>query len=148
MSNKNYATSFAVDQSPEEVFKAINNVRAWWSGKIEGKTDKVGDEFIYRYQNFHRSVQKITELIPHKKIVWHVVESNLSFLEKKEEWDNTEIIFEIFKKGDKTEVHFTHQGLVPAIECYDTCSNAWGMLINGNLRKLITTGKPQPDVFA
>jgi hypothetical protein len=34
------------------------------------------------------------------------------------------------------------------IECHGSCSNAWGMLVNGNLPKLITIGKNQPDVFA
>lgn len=148
MKNQNYSISISVDQSPEQVFKAINNVRGWWSGEIEGETDKLGAEFTYRYQNLHRSKQKITELFPNKKIVWRVLDSNLSFLKDKSEWTGTDIVFDVLAKGGKTEIRFTHVGLAPEIECYGTCSNAWGMLVNGNLRKLITTGKAQPDVFA
>ena len=83
MKNQNYSISFAVDQSPEQVFNAINNVRGWWSGEIEGEADKLGAEFTYRYQNMHRSKQKITDLIPNKKVVWHVLDSSLSFLKTK-----------------------------------------------------------------
>jgi len=139
-----YSTSFVVDQTPEEVFKAINNVRGWWWGEIEGDTDKLGAEFTYTVKDVHRTRQKITELVPGKKVVWHVVEGYLSFVKDKSEWKGTDIVFEIAEKGDKTEVRFTHKGLVPAFECYDKCSNAWGMLTNGNLRKLIATGKAQP----
>ena len=32
-------------------------------------------------------------------------------------------------------------GLVPAIQCYGDCSDAWGFYINESLRSLITTGK-------
>lgn len=148
MSHENYTTSFLVDQSPEEVFAAINNVRGWWSGKIEGETTKLGDEFTYRYEDVHYSKQKITELIPDKKIVWHVLDANLNFVENKSEWKGTDIVFEITKKEGNTEVHFTHIGLMPASECYEACSDGWGMLINGNLRKLITTREIPSDPFA
>ncbi len=74
MNNQNYTTTFTVDQTPEEAFAAITNVRGWWSEEIEGSTDKLGDEFLFHYQDVHRSKQKITELIPGQKVVWLVLE--------------------------------------------------------------------------
>src|SRR6266446_548002 len=129
MKNENLTTAFTVDQTPEEVFAAINNVRGWWSGQIEGATDKLGEEWTYRYKDIHYSKQKITELTPGKKIVWQVLESYLNFIKDTTEWNETNIVFEIARKGDKTEVRFTHVGLAPNVECYDACSNAWGSYI-------------------
>ena len=147
MNDPNFTTTFTVNKTPEEAFAAIKNIRGWWSGEpgIEGSTGKLGDEFTYRYKDLHYSKQKITELIPGKKVVWLVLDSQLNFIEDKSEWKGTKITFEIAKKGDKTEVHFTHLGLVPDYECYSACSNAWGSYINGSLRSLITTGKGQPN---
>jgi hypothetical protein len=148
MNNRSFTTTFSVDQTPDEAFASINNVRGWWSGEIEGATDQLGAEFTYRNKDAHRSTQKITELIPGEKVAWHVSESHLSFVNHKTEWTGTDIVFDISAKEGKTEIRFTHSGLSPEIECYGSCSNAWGMLINGNLRKLIVTGQSQPDVFA
>ena len=145
MDTNSFTTTLLVNQSPSEVFAAINNVRGWWSGEIKGNTDILGAEFTYRVPDVHRSTQKISEFIRDKKIVWHVIDASLSFVKDKSEWKDTNIIFEIARKGEKTEVRFTHMGLVQDYECYNACSNAWGMLINGNLRKLITTGKAQPS---
>jgi len=145
MNVQNFTTTFAVDQTPEEAFAAINNVRRWWSGEIEGSTDKLGDEFTYRYQDVHYSKQKITELVPGKKVVWLVLDSYLNFTKDKSEWNGTEITFEVSKKGKKTEIRFTHLGLVPEFECFNACSNAWGFYTNGSLRSLITTGKGEPN---
>jgi len=61
------------------------------------------------------------------------------------EWNGTKITFEIAKNGDKTEVRFTHVGLVPEHACFNACSNAWGSYINGSLPSLITTGNGQPN---
>jgi uncharacterized protein YndB with AHSA1/START domain len=144
MENQSFTASFLVDQTPEEAFAAINNVRGWWSEEIEGRTDELG-EFKYRYQDIHRCTIKITELVPGNKVVWHVVDNHFNFVKDKSEWKDTDIVFEIAKKGDKTEVRFTHVGLVPAYECYDVCSDAWGTYIKGSLRNLITTGKGQPN---
>jgi len=141
MSGQNYTTAFKVDRAPEEVFDAINNVRGWWTGAIEGSTDELGAEFTYQYENLHRSKQKITELVPGKKVVWHVTEAEINFVEDKSEWKGTDIVFDIAEKDGKTEVRFTHVGLVPQIECYDICSDAWGYYIKGSLREFISNDK-------
>ena len=142
---KGFTTTFLVDQTPKEVSDAINNVRGWWSGDIEGSTDKLGAEWTYRYKDLHRSKQKITELAPGKRVVWHVLDAYLSFVKDKTEWNGTDIVFDISKKHGKTQLQFTHVGLVPDFECYDDCSNAWGGYINSSLRNLITKGKGRPN---
>jgi uncharacterized protein YndB with AHSA1/START domain len=83
--SRDFATTITVDHTPEEVFDAITNVRGWWSGQIDGSTDKLNDEFTYRYEDVHYSRQRITELIPGKKVVWRVLDSSLSFVEDKNE---------------------------------------------------------------
>ncbi len=145
MVSQNFSATFSVDRTPKEAFDAITNVRGWWSGNIEGRTDKLGEEWTYRYEDVHYSKQRITELVPGKKVVWLVLDSYLSFVEDKTEWNGTTITFDIAKKGDKTEVHFSHVGLIPEQECYGECSTAWSFYINGSLRKLLTTGKGQPN---
>jgi len=144
MNTKDYTTSFTVDQSPEEVFSAINKVRSWWSEEIEGPTEKLGDRFQFHHKDIHRSTQKITESVPGRKVVWRVSDSQLNFVKDKTEWNGTEVVFEINRKGDRTELRFTHVGLVPAFACYGGCSGAWGFYINDSLHGRITTGQGKP----
>jgi activator of Hsp90 ATPase-like protein len=145
MTNQNFTIAFSVDQTPEEVFKAINNVRGWWSEEIEGTTDKLGAEFTYHYEDVHRCKMKITEFVPGKKVVWLVLDNYFNFTEDKTEWKGTKVLFEVSKKDAKTQLRFTHEGLVPEYECFNVCSNAWGSYINGSLQSLIETGKGRPN---
>jgi uncharacterized protein YndB with AHSA1/START domain len=143
-----FTVMMLVDRTPDEVFAAINDVRGWWSGEIEGETDRPGAQFTYRYADVHRSVQRITEMVPGRKVVWRVVDSHRDYLVDKSEWTGTDIIFEVADRQGQTEVRFTHRGLNDHSECYGSCSNAWGALLNRNLRGLIATGEPQPDALA
>ena len=145
MSEPDYTTTITVDKSPEQAFEAINNPRAWWGHDIEGRTDRLGEEWSYRYKTLHYSRQKTVELIPGRKVAWHVVEGELSFVADKQEWTGTDIVFDISEADGKTQVKFTHRGLVPTGECYDICSDAWSGLIKGSLRNLIETGSGLPD---
>jgi hypothetical protein len=138
---KDYTTSILVAKSPAEVFEAINHVRAWWQGEIKGNTDKLNEEFTYQMEPYHFTKQKVVELIPNKKVVWLVTESQINFVADKNEWLNTSIIFDISTVENKTRLTFTHKGLVPAIECYGGCSGAWESLVGKSLFSFITTGK-------
>jgi len=145
MANRNYTATFTVDQDPDHVFAAVNNPRGWWSEEIEGPTDQVGKTFKYHFQELHRCEVRVDELIPGKKVAWTFIDSIFSFTEDAAEWKGTRIVFDIARKGDKTEVTFTHIGLVPEFECYNACRDGWRNYINGSLKDLITTGRGQPN---
>lgn len=148
MNHPDFTVTMLVDQAPNEVFNAVNNVRGWWSETLEGETHQAGDEFVYRYQDLHYSRQRLTEVVPDKKVVWLVTDSHLSFLEDDpEEWTGTRISFEITPKNNQTELRFIHQGLVSEKECFDACSSAWTKYLK-SLQDLITTGKGHPDTKA
>ncbi|MFM6924482.1 MAG: SRPBCC domain-containing protein [Ferruginibacter sp.] len=146
MSNTDFTTTILVDQSPIAVFNAVNNVTGWWQGQIEGSSHKLNDEFTYRMKEFHYSKQKVVECITGKKVVWLVTDSKLSFTKDQSEWTGTTISFEITEQDNKTQLRFTHIGLVPKFECYGDCSNAWEQLVQQSLFSLITTGKGK-DIF-
>lgn len=141
MKNKDFTISIVVDQSPQQVFDAINQPQNWWTGEVKGSAAALSDEFIYRYEDFHMSKQKVMEMIPGKKVVWLVTECCLNYVEDKNEWTGTKITFEIKKEGTKTRLDFTHIGLHSDIECFDSCSNSWTSLVRLSLLSLITTGK-------
>lgn len=147
MTTNNFTTTITVDQSAKEVFDAINNVHDWWHGEIVGSADTVNAEFDYRFQHFHYSRQKVITLVPNKKIEWLVTDSKLGFTNSQGEWTGTKIIFDIAEVNGKTQIHFTHEGLVPSFECYNDCSNGWSLLIHKSLPSLLTTGKGV-EVFA
>ena len=145
MTDQHYSTVFTVDQSPQQVFEAINDVRGWWSEATQGDTDKLGAVFYYHYKDVHRCTIQITEFVPGKKVVWRVLHNVFSFIKDQTEWNGTDVVFDVAKKDGKTELRFTHVGLLPAHECYEICSNAWGQFISRSLRDLIATGKGQPN---
>jgi hypothetical protein len=145
MTALDFSTTLWVDQTPHQVFNAVNNVRGWWSEQVEGSTQNLNDEFIYHYKNVHYCKIRLTQVVPDQKIVWSVIENFFNFTQDKSEWTGTEIRFEIFKKDNQTALRFTHVGLTPVQECFEVCQDAWTNYIQNSLRNLITTGKGEPN---
>lgn len=135
-----FTTQFAITQRPQTVFEAICNPRSWWSGEISGSSHRLGDIFTYRYKDLHFSRQQVAELVPFQRVAWKVLEADLAFVADRREWTGTTITFDIAERAGQTELVFSHLGLVPQVECFDTCVDAWTALIQGSLREVIETG--------
>ncbi len=146
MKNQDYTAIVTVDNSIQDTFQTINNVTKWWTDDLTGNSQKLDDEFTVQFGDIHKTAQKIIELVPDRKVVWLVTASKLNFIKDEEEWKNTKISFELSRKDDKTQIHFTHFGLVPEVECFKACTKGWDYYIKGSLLKLLTEGKGTPGL--
>ena len=133
MKNQDYNAIITVSNTAQEAFKSINSVSKWWTA-IEGNSERLNDVFTVHFGEIFIT-HKVAELVPGKKVVWHVTDTNV------EEWKGTKISFEISPKSNSTEINFTHLGIVPGLECYDSCVKAWNKFVKGNLFELITNDK-------
>jgi hypothetical protein len=138
MTHQDFTTTIAVDQTPDEAYSAILRVGGWWIGKNEGTCDEIGDEFIHRDGEAHYCKLRVTDLVPGRKVAWLVLDNYFNFVRDQDEWKGTRMTFEIAEAEGQTRVRFAHLGLARDFECFDVCSNAWGSLINGSLRSLIS----------
>lgn len=143
--SENYTTTIIVDKDISSTFNSIKNFRGWWSVEIEGNTDKLGETFFYHHKDVHFCKIKLIEMVADKKLVYQVIDNEFNFTKDKNEWVNTQLIFDLSTEGNKTKVVFTHEGLVPAYECYPVCNDAWTSYIQGSLKNFIETGTGKPN---
>jgi hypothetical protein len=133
--------------TPAAAYAAICDVRAWWSGDLTGRTDRLGEEWDYRVPGIHYSAFRTTVLEPGRTVVWRCTASELTFTEEPDEWTGTSVRFDLRAVDGGTEVTFTHEGLTPAVECFGVCEVAWGEYVLGSLRELMDTGHGRPGSY-
>ena len=148
MSTNDFTTSIMVDKSPEEAFAAITNVRGWWSEEIEGGTAKVDEVFFYHYEDVHRCTIKLIEVIPGKRVVWHILDNYFKFTQDTTGWVDTKVVFNISPRDVQTEVRMTLQGLLPGYDCSLIGKDAWTEYIQKCWKFLITSWQMMSNAIA
>lgn len=144
MKNQDFTCSITANVTAEEAMEAISQVWVWWAKDFTGSAEKLDDEFTVRFGETFVTFN-ITELVPNNKVVWTATDCYLPWLNDKTEWTGTKAIFAISTENDQTTINFTHQGLVPDVECYDMCVKGWTEYIPGSLLKLLRDGVGQPS---
>lgn len=140
-----YTSTFEVSAPPEQVFRAITEqIDLWWTTKSnQAKTvnDRLRVEFI---GDTFKEIE-ITDAIPANLLTWNVLGAHLGHeeLEKKDEWVNTEIRWEINPTNNGSSITLQHRGLTPELECWDVCNHGWNHFL-GSLKALLDTGKGTP----
>jgi hypothetical protein len=144
---KDFSYSFTVKASAKDAMKMISKVDLWWAIKFKGKAAKLNDKFSVYFGGPKDTFVdfKISEVIPEKKIVWHVTDCNLHWINDKKEWKNNEVIWNLSEKEGKTTIDFVHKGMTPESECYESCKPGWTHHIKDSLVNLIEKGKGFPE---
>jgi len=149
MEKKNYHRTIIISASSEEAMKKISQVNNWWKHDFIGSAEKLNDKFTVPFGE-HKGERSfvdfvVSEFEPNKKMVWKVTDCNLPWFKDKKEWNKTEVVFEISSGTNKTQIDFTHIGLVPGVECYDACEKGWDGHVTNSLLSFINDGKGNPQ---
>ena len=145
MSGKSYSTEILISAKPESVYKAITkDIDKWWT-ELSNQAVQIGDRLTVRFEKTTCWVMTVSEAFPNRSLVWKVVEAihDVDELVEKDEWKGTTIKWEIAENKTGSTVTLTHQGLVPALECYEICHAGWGDFL-GSLKNYLETGKGSP----
>jgi hypothetical protein len=138
-----FRTTLVVCATPEATYDAITAPPAWWGELVEGPSSRPGDEFTFEVPGVHWSRLRVLASTP-ERVEWEVLDTRISYVADQHEWTGTRIVFDLEAVPDGTRVAFAHHGLMPALECYDSCSRAWTTLVHDSLRRLVTEGVGEP----
>ena len=114
-----------INSTPKKVFKAITTekgLKSWWTSDV--KLDEDEKKYTFGFNN-HRVLFKmiITKEIQNEYIEWRCTGEI-------EEWQNTRLIFEIYKNdSNTTELKFTHADWIKIDDTFSKCNTDWGHLM-------------------
>ncbi|MFD2872040.1 SRPBCC domain-containing protein [Mucilaginibacter ximonensis] len=138
----NYQALFTTKLSQAKAKDGICRVQNWWSADVQGHSADAGDTFRVRFGKTWADI-RITEEGP-QRLVWTFTDCYLNLLKDPQEWKNTRVIWELIPAGDGTELTMTHEGLTPALECFEDCRQGWDFFVLSSLRQYLETGKGLP----
>ncbi len=136
-----FSSSITVKIGADEAIKKISKIPEWWGVSFSGNAEKKGDQFVIKMSSEAFFNFTVSELIPGKRMVWSVDDCFMPWYNDKTEWTNTSLIFDLEENNGETQVHFTHEGLTPDVECYKDCEPGWTYWIQTSLFSYLTTGK-------
>jgi uncharacterized protein YndB with AHSA1/START domain len=129
-----------VNASPEAVLAALRSpeaISSWWT-PTTGSGEAGGSLEVSFFGGKERLVLRAEPAFA-GRVAWTVLESAGT-----PDWVGTTIFFDVAEAGDGSVLHFRHQGLTPALECYDMCHEGWTHYV-ASLVSYVETGQGQPS---
>ena len=145
MLGRSYSIEIIVSIKPDLVYKAITeDIDKWWT-ELSNQAVQVGDQLAVRFEKSTSWVMTVSEALPNRSLVWKVAEANhdIEGITKKDEWKGTTIKWIIAENEMGSKVTLIHQGLIPALECYEICHAGWVYFL-ASLKNYLETGKGHP----
>lgn len=142
-----YQQSLVVEANPAAVYAALTTaegLRGWWTQDCDVQT-KLGGSIKLRFGPNHKEM-RIERLEPGREVRWLCTGAHIAVgeLTHRDEWVGTQLVFHLTPQDNgRTRLDFEHIGLLPALECYDLCSDGWRHFL-GSLQQFAKTGRGTP----
>ena len=135
-----FVSTHTVTAPPETVLAALRTtegISGWW-GPASGSAESGGTIEVF-FLGGRQVIRMHVEPTSERRVVWSVEGAALT-----PDWADTTIIFDVEATGDGSTIRFRHQGLRPALECYDMCHEGWTHYLK-SLVSYVETGQGQPS---
>ena len=135
-----YQNEVQLSATPEGVLAALTTsegIAGWWA-KSNLIRQENSNELLSVDFGRVKKLMRVQRTISSLGLTWDVLECSLR------EWPGTRITFEITPTSAcSCLLKLEHIGLVPRLECYDSCSTGW-MHFMASLKQYVETGKGTP----
>jgi uncharacterized protein YndB with AHSA1/START domain len=130
-----------VKASPEKIYKTLTEAKKlaqWWTSDTKGSGTKVGDTLEFRFGGEFCQKFKVKVLKPGKHVAWKSPKGQGA-----DEWEETEITFDISTDDDQTYIRFRHSNWQENSDFHAHCSMKWATFML-SLKDFLETGKGRP----
>ena len=147
MSTNSYTREIIVSNTPHAAYQALTTgFDKWWTTSCI-PISEMGDKITFRFGPTYW-VMRASNLDPPNCVELECIEAHhvheglpSSILN---EWEGTKLRWDILEQGTKTKIVLTHEGLVPSLNCYETCEQGWDYFFVHSLKQYLDTGKGSP----
>ncbi len=125
--------------SPQEAYAALtepHRLAGRWTTDVHG-ISAVGEKLQFCFGGRLAAEMLVTELVPGSRARWHVGDRSIP------QWVDTEIAFDIFRRGDRTIVHLRHANRRESADMFPECSMHWAIYLL-SFKEFVETGKARP----
>jgi len=145
--NKSYAREMTVSASPSAAYRALTEgIDQWWTTTSNPITS-AGDAVAFSFKPTFWKM-RVRQMVPEKLIELVCIEAHHVHAglpaSIREEWLGTVLRWRIEPQAGGTRIVFEHEGLVPALNCYDICEAGWDHFFLNSLKSYLDTGKGIP----
>jgi uncharacterized protein YndB with AHSA1/START domain/ketosteroid isomerase-like protein len=126
---------------PEAVCDALAHPERWWSTSVDSDGDRL--RVNWRDGGF---IEFRVAGDPPRTLRWTCIAQDDRNLPEPDEWVGTTASFSLAADGDGTLLRFTHEGLTPALDCFEMCERGWDHFLRRSVGQLLAVGQGLPYV--
>lgn len=140
-----YNREIVVNVRPDIAFRALTNEIGKWWGKASNGVNQIGDEFTIFFESDQTQWKfRVLDIKSGVSVDMECIEADHKYSgaskNVREEWLGTKLQWRLEPTADGSCIHFTHDGLIKELECYEICVSGWNHFFVGSLKRYLNEG--------